>query len=181
MPGLGHTQLSKDLVDETIIISDMYNLNEYIALELVCTAQQQMPNHPGLPRGLVAVLLYYDGRKTLVSILKMLFQVRQGISWCTEMAPEVTKFVTNYTDRLVEDGILDKIVECLESLEISKELEVLTSNRALGPPKHHRQVLDLFEEVRLSLAVALFNWSAQCGLSKNVTVKLISKSFPTIF
>lgn len=100
----------------------MYDLNEYIALELVCTAQQQMPYHPGLSRGLVAVLLYYDGRKTLVSILKMLFQTRQGVSWCTEVPSEVVKCITNYTDNLVSDGILSKIVDCLENLDISKEV-----------------------------------------------------------
>jgi nuclear pore complex protein Nup205 len=67
--GLGQTTLTKDLVYEAIIISDMYNLNEFVALELLTTAQhaqQKMPQYPGLPRGLVAVLLYYDGRKALL-------------------------------------------------------------------------------------------------------------------
>lgn len=47
IPGTGHTILPKDLVDECIILSDMYDLEEYIALELLCTAQQQMHHHPG--------------------------------------------------------------------------------------------------------------------------------------
>lgn len=122
LPGLGHTILSKDLVDESIIISDMYDLNEFIALELLCTAQQQMPNHPGLPRGLVAILLYYDGRKALVTPLKELMQARSGVSWCTDASQEVTQFVTSYTDGLVNDGLLDRIIEMLEKLDISKEV-----------------------------------------------------------
>ncbi|XP_055616153.1 nuclear pore complex protein Nup205 [Toxorhynchites rutilus septentrionalis] len=173
LPEFGHTILSKDLVDESVIISDMYSLNEYIALELLCTAQQQMPNHPGLPRGLVAVLLYYDGRKSLAASLKELFQARAGISWCTDAPYEITQLITSYTDGLVADGILDKIVDLLEELDVTKELDVLTTNRALGPPKHHRQVLELFEEIRLLLATSLFNWAAQCGLPKGTTVKLI--------
>jgi hypothetical protein len=36
-PGTGHQILPKELVDEVIIISDMYNLNEYMALDLLCT------------------------------------------------------------------------------------------------------------------------------------------------
>ncbi|XP_058819266.1 nuclear pore complex protein Nup205 [Topomyia yanbarensis] len=173
LPEFGHTILSKDLVDESVIISDMYDLNEYIALELLCTAQQQMPNHPGLPRGLVAVLLYYDGRKSLVASLKELFQARAGVSWCTDAPTEITQLITAYTDALVADGVLEKILDLLEELDVTKELDVLTTNRALGPPKHHRQVLELFEEIRLLLATCLFNWAAQCGLPRGTTLKLI--------
>lgn len=104
----------------------MYNLNEYIALELLCTAQQQIPHHPGLPRGLVAVLLYYDGRKTLVTTLKELFQAREGISWCIEAPQDVTKMVTRFTDSLVADGILNKIIDLIENLDIVKEVSYYT-------------------------------------------------------
>lgn len=152
----------------------MYDLNEFIALELLCTAQQQMPNHPGLPRGLVAILLYYDGRKALVTALKDLMQARDGVSWSTDASQEVTQFVTNYTDGLVADGLLTKIIDLLEKLDISKEIELLSNNRALGPPKHHRVVLSLFEDVRVLLATCLFNYSAQSGLPKDVVTKLIT-------
>ena len=37
LPGIGHQILSKELVDETIIISDMFDLNENLALDLLCT------------------------------------------------------------------------------------------------------------------------------------------------
>lgn len=173
LPGLGLTILSKDLVDESIIISDMFDLNEYQALELLCTAQQQIPNHPGLPRGLVAILLYYDGRKTVATTLKQLFQARSGISWCTEVSQDITTFITNYTDSLVADGLLNKIIDLLEQLDVTQELALLSENRALGPSKHHRQVLDFFEEIRLQLATALYCWSAQSGLPRDTTLKLI--------
>lgn len=151
----------------------MFNLNEYKALELLCTAQQQIPNHPGLPRGLVAILLYYDGRKTLVSTLRQLFQARQGISWCIEAPQEITAYITAYTDALVENGILNKIIELLDQLDVTQELALLSENRALGPPKHHRQVLDLFQEIRVQLATTLYCWAAQCGLPIDTTLKLI--------
>lgn len=175
LPGLGQTTLAKDLVDEALIISDMYSLNEFVALELLTTAQQQMPQYPGLPRGLVAVLLYYDGRKALVSAVKDLMQARVGVSWCTDASNDVTLLVTSYTDSLVSEGILKKIIQGLDQLDITQELDLLTKNRALGPPKHHRMVLDLFEEIRLNLAMALFNYSAQSGLPKDVTISLIRK------
>jgi nuclear pore complex protein Nup205 len=73
-------------------------------------AQQQMPNYPGLPRGVVAILLYYDGRKTLVSTLKCLVQARLGHLWTVETSSQVLQCVTNYTDELLSDGILSKIL-----------------------------------------------------------------------
>ncbi|XP_058056565.1 nuclear pore complex protein Nup205 [Anopheles bellator] len=173
LPEFGHTILSKELVDESIILSDMFDLNEYVALELLCTSQQQTVNHPGLTRGLVAVLLYYDGRKSLVASLKQLFKSRAGVSWCTDASPEVTNIITSYTDGLVADGMLERIIDLLNELDITKELDILTTNRALGPPKHHRQVLDLFEEIRLLLAQCLYYCAAQAGLPRSATVKLI--------
>ncbi|XP_053673536.1 nuclear pore complex protein Nup205 [Anopheles nili] len=173
LPEFGHTILSKELVDESIIISDMFDMNEYVALELLCTSQQQTINHPGLTRGLVAVLLYYDGRKSLVASLKQLFKSRAGVSWCTDAPPEVTQIVTNYTDGLVADGLLERIIDLVQELDITKELDILTTNRALGPPKHHRQVLDLFDEIRLLLAQCIYYSAAQAGLPRNATVKLV--------
>lgn len=150
----------------------MYDLNEFVALDLLCTAQQQMSHHPGIPRGLVAVLLYYDGRKTLVSTLKDLFQARSGVAWECQLDQEIVDLITHYTDNLVAEGILNRIFHLLETLDFSKENEILTTNRALGPPKHCRQVIDLFEEIRLQLSIALFNYSAQCGLPRDVTLRL---------
>jgi hypothetical protein len=39
LPGIGHQILSKELVDEAIIISDMYDLDEFVALDLLCTGK----------------------------------------------------------------------------------------------------------------------------------------------
>lgn len=50
---------------------------------------------------------------------------------------------------------------------------LLTKNRALGPNRHRNQIMELFEEIRLSLAMALFNWSAQRSLPKTIIAKLL--------
>lgn len=117
LPGLGHQILSKELVDETLIISDMYDLNEFMALDLLCTAQLQMPHYPGLTRGLTAVLLYYDGRKALTTTLKTLVQARMGHSWALDAPLTLTKYITEYTNKLQEDGLLDRIITLLEDMD----------------------------------------------------------------
>lgn len=120
MPGLGHQVLSKELVDETLIISDMYELNEFMALDLLCTAQLQMPHHPGLTRGLTAVLLYYDGRKALTSALRTLVHARIGHSWVLDTPVSLMKSITEYTNKMQENGLLDRVLSLLEEMDPTK-------------------------------------------------------------
>lgn len=172
--GIGHQVLSKELYQETIILSDMYDLNEFIALDLLCTAQIQMSYYPGLPRGLVAVLLYYDGRKSLVTALRMLVQARTGVAWCLKIPEKVETFITQYTNQLMENGLFHRIFELLRTLDLSKEIEKLQQNVALGGAKHRRQVTDLFKSIRVILSEIVFLWSIHCGLPKTVTLELIN-------
>lgn len=173
LPEVGHQILSKDLVDEALILSDMYNLNEIMALDLLCIAQAQMPYHPGLTRGLVAVILYYDGRKSLVLALHSLVAARKGFNFSSNCSEEVSEFVTAYTDELMEDGLIPRLLDLVESLDLYKEIELLQQNRALGGPKHHKQVIDLFNSIKQNIAFTIFIWAAQCGLPKDSTLKLI--------
>lgn len=139
--GIGHQVLSKELYQEAIIISDMYDMNEYMALDLLCSAQLQMSFYPGLPRGLVAVLLYYTARKTLVCALRLLVNARSGVLWRTDnMREDVEKIVMEYTNELLKNGIITRILDLLKSLDLSIEIEKLQQNAALGGPKHRRQV-----------------------------------------
>ena len=78
--------------------------------------QPSQPKQPaseqasGLTRGLVAVLMYYDGRKSLVQSLRTLVQGRTGVSWTLELDPEVEDLVDTFTDQLLEEGIVEKIL-----------------------------------------------------------------------
>ncbi|XP_018577858.1 nuclear pore complex protein Nup205 [Anoplophora glabripennis] len=172
--GIGHQVLSKELYQEAIILSDMFEINEFVALDLLCTAQIQMPYYPSLPRGLIAVLLYYDGRKALVTTLLYLVQARTGVQWCVKVNPDVAKFITDYTNQLMEGGLFNRIFELLRTLDLSKEIEKLQQNLALGGPKHRRQVTDLFNDIKNILADIVFSWSTQCGLPKDPTLALIN-------
>ncbi|KAI4469452.1 nuclear pore complex protein [Holotrichia oblita] len=155
--GRGAQTLSKELYQETIILSDMYDLNEFAALDLLCTAQMQIPFYPGLPRGLIAVLLYYDGRKCLLSALRSLVQCRKGIAWTLKVSSETERFVTAYTDQLMENGVGNA-----------------SAKRCVRGPRHQKQVVELFNSIRLLLSDIVFLWSTHCGLPKQSTINLIS-------
>lgn len=98
----------------------MYELNEFMALDLLCTAQLQMPHYPGLTRGLTAILLYYDGRKALTSVLRTLMNTRIGHSWAVDVPVALTRHITEYTNKLQEDGLLNRILSLLEEMDPTK-------------------------------------------------------------
>lgn len=74
------------------------------------TGENQQPDFPGLTRGLVAVLLYYDGRRSIVNSLRALIQSRDGRTWTLGLSSEIVSMTTSFTDQLVEEGLVDKIL-----------------------------------------------------------------------
>ncbi len=72
--------------------------------------EEQLNEYPGLTRGLVSVLLYYDARKALAQSLRTLIQGREGLTWTLELPAEVTELISHFTGQLVEDGMVEKIL-----------------------------------------------------------------------
>ncbi|XP_034670932.1 nuclear pore complex protein Nup205 isoform X4 [Drosophila subobscura] len=166
--------LSQDLIDEAIILSDMFDLDELFAVELLYTAQRQQMHHPGLPRGLVAVLLYYDGRKAMACALRDMMQTISGVSWVTELPREFLSLVNNYVQNLTEESnLLGRLLDILTEMDVVKENLMLTKNRAFGSTKHQNQVLALYEDIRKAVAMSLFNYSAQRGLPRAKAIRLM--------
>ncbi|KAH9640566.1 hypothetical protein HF086_000510 [Spodoptera exigua] len=175
LPSIGRTLLSKELVEEAIIISDMYNVSEYLALELLHTAQRQSPRHPGLPRGLVAVLLYYDGRRALVQALKELVMARDGVCWSINAREEIISYVSRYVEQLISDGLLSNALDSLRRFTLEVEMELLQNNRALPPGRHHVTLVSTIETTRKLLAGVVFAASAQKGLSRDIILRIIAE------
>ncbi|CAG9575380.1 unnamed protein product [Danaus chrysippus] len=175
LPSIGRTLLSKELVDEAIIISDMYNANEYACLELLHTAQCQSSRRPGLARGLLAVLLYYDGRRALVQALKELVMAKDGVSWSINAREEVVSYVSRYVGQLVADGLLSGVLDALQRCDLDAELDLLRRNRALPPPTYHVRLVASIQNTRKLLAGVIFAASAQGGLERDILLRLLSE------
>ncbi|CAN7984284.1 unnamed protein product [Ixodes hexagonus] len=166
--------LPQSVVDEALIISDMLELNELVSLELLLAGQQQQPLFPELTRGLVAVLLYYDGRRALVNSLRTLVQVTEGRTWTLGLNTDVVATVTKYTDGLKdEDGVFMKVMDLLEKMDLAKELDMLQRSKALGGPRYRKQVTDMIQETHQSLAEIVFCWSCQTVLTKEEALRLL--------
>ncbi|XP_064596049.1 nuclear pore complex protein Nup205-like [Liolophura sinensis] len=165
---------SQQFIDEALILSDLLDLNELAAVELLMAGENQQPDFPGLTRGLVAVLLYYDGRRSIVNSLRALIQSREGRTWTLGLSSEIVSMTTSFTDQLVEEGLVDKILDLITNMDLAQELDKLQKDRALGPPKHRKQVTDLFKEIKCSLAECLYCLACQQPLSRGDTLRLMA-------
>ncbi|KAK2146220.1 hypothetical protein LSH36_623g00003 [Paralvinella palmiformis] len=172
----GTRLLSQQFIQEALTLSDLFDLNEYAAVELLMAGESQQPFFPGFKRGLVAVLLYYDGRSSLVSTLRTLIQARKGRTWSLGLPEDILSVIMNFTVQLMNEGLATKILYLMQTLDVTKELDRLQSPqfRALGSPRHRRQVADKIKEIKLTLADCLFCWCCQSPLSKTDTQALIS-------
>ncbi|KAK4319740.1 hypothetical protein Pmani_009395 [Petrolisthes manimaculis] len=174
----GHTsptKLSESFVKEATIISDIFNLSEMSAVSLLNSAEEEATLYPGVPRGLIAVLFYYDSRVSLANALKTLVQSRPGLSWV--LLPdneELSQSIARYLDPVLNVGLVDRILELVSSLDITKEIELLQQNRALGDAKHRKLVLDKFSAVPGLLADTVFCWAAQTPLKKEECRRLMA-------
>ncbi|KAF4793835.1 hypothetical protein TURU_106138 [Turdus rufiventris] len=170
----GTRLLPEQLIREAFILSDLFDIGELAAVELLLAGEHQQPHFPGLTRGLVAVLLYWDGKRCIANSLRTLIQSRQGKTWTLELSQELISMTTRFTDDLMEQGLTQKILTLVSHIDLNNEFDKLQRERGLGSEKHRKEVSDLIKECRQSLAESLFVWTCQSPLSKDDTLILIS-------
>ena len=128
---------------------------------------------PSYTRGLVAVLLYHDGRRSIVSALRTLIQAREGVAWTAGLSPAIVTLVMTFTDQLFEEGLVSKILSLLGSVTVEGELSILAKGKGIGGPQHRQEVVDLVNEQRSGLADCLLYWACQNPFPKAETLKVV--------
>ncbi|XP_075711967.1 nuclear pore complex protein Nup205 isoform X2 [Rhinoderma darwinii] len=169
----GTRLLPESLIKEAFILSDLFSIGEVAAVELLLAGEHQQPHFPGLTRGLVAVLLYWDGKRCIANSLCTLIQSRKGKTFTMDLSPEVESMTTRFTTDLMDSGLTQKILTLVSQIDVNSEFDRLQKERGLGNEKHRKEVSDLIKESRQSLAESLFSWACQTPLNKDDTLLLI--------
>ncbi|XP_067090064.1 nuclear pore complex protein Nup205 isoform X1 [Osmerus mordax] len=169
----GSRLLPEQLLTEAFILSDLFDIGELAALELLLAGEHQQPYFPGVTRGLVAVLLYWDGKLCVANSLRSLIQSRHGKTFTLELSAELVTITTRFTDELMSQGLARRILVLVSEISVTREFERLQKERGLGNEKHRKEVSDLIRECRQALADSLFSWTCQSPLSKDDTLALI--------
>uniref|UniRef100_A0A3Q3H1S5 Nucleoporin 205 n=1 Tax=Kryptolebias marmoratus TaxID=37003 RepID=A0A3Q3H1S5_KRYMA len=176
----GSRLVPEQLLTEAFILSDLFDIGELAALELLLAGEQQQPHFSGLTRGLVAVLLYWDGKLCVANSLRTLIQSRHGKTFTLDLSGELVALTTRFTDELMSQGLTKRILTLVSEISVTREFERLQRERGLGNEKHRKESLstnilvsDLIKECRQALADGLFSWTCQSPLTKEDTLALI--------
>ncbi|XP_019749608.1 nuclear pore complex protein Nup205 [Hippocampus comes] len=170
----GSRLLPEQLLSEAFILSDLFDIGELAAVELLLAGEQQQSHFPGLTRGLVAVLLYWDGKLCVANSLRTLIQSRHGKTFTLDLSGELVSLTTHFTDELMSQGLTRRILTLVNEINLTREFERLQKERGLGNEKHRKEVSDLIKECRQALADSLFAWTCQSPLTKDDTLALIA-------
>ncbi|VDN08960.1 unnamed protein product [Dibothriocephalus latus] len=114
LPGVSQKiLLTRDIIEEACTISDLFDFNELAAVELLLSAEGQLPSYPNLTRGLVAIILYYDGQRAIAESLRTIFQSRNGRMWSVRLSKETATLVESFTNDLLASGLVSNILSKL--------------------------------------------------------------------
>lgn len=69
-----------------------------------------MSKYPGLTRGVVAILLYYDARSAICDTLCLLAQSREGNTWELKAPKEFSKVIAAFMDQLISCNLISTIL-----------------------------------------------------------------------
>ena len=163
-----------DFVQEALIISDLFKLNEMTSVELLLSGEAEMTSNPEMgSRGLIAVLNYYKSQKIIVESLRNLLQAKLIIDNDNPRAMELINFTEMYCESLFQGGLFSRLLGLLKSLDIKSEKELLETQRALGASKHRRQFYVIFNKIKETLADCVMLRSFKTPLNTSDTKILI--------
>ncbi|VDK74706.1 unnamed protein product [Onchocerca ochengi] len=136
-------KIDDGLRNEAIIISDLFNCDEFDALELIITGEVQIRHFPFLTRGLCAVICYYDAHRFISATVKALaeFRIDEKVSKPRELS--------EYLNQLLSDtAFIKRLIEVLQTVNVQSELQSLHHPHVngLGGPKHQEILRELIEE-----------------------------------
>ncbi|KHN82761.1 Nuclear pore complex protein [Toxocara canis] len=160
----GHSvQMDAEMRNEAIIISDTFNCDELDALELIACAETQSHHFGNWPRGLCAIVCYYDTHRFLSAAMKVLVQLNfcDGVMLTSAMSTFLKQFCANpaFAKRLIE----------VTQMNIASEMQMLhrPNVNGLGGPKHQQLLCTLLEETITNCRDALYmlcsSWNEECA------------------
>ncbi|WKX97852.1 hypothetical protein Q1695_013498 [Nippostrongylus brasiliensis] len=167
--------IDQALCNETMIISDIFNLNETDALELVLSGESQRIHFDCLNRGLIAVVCYYDVHRLLAVLLRTMLE------WDREsMSENLRCFIEQ---NFVQRTMFQHLLQIQATFNVISEFHMLSQPHVngLGGPKHQNLLRNVIEEIRENSAEALYSlceWGAEHANEFLMDVYPILKGVP---
>ncbi|TPP63753.1 hypothetical protein FGIG_01795 [Fasciola gigantica] len=131
--------LSQDFIDEVLVLSDLFEANELLMVELLLTA--------------------------IIDTLRTIILSREGRAWSPSLSEGIIEVIQKFTSDLWDCGFLYNVIGTLKSFDATKEFSRLERAQALGASKHRHDVYQLLRNIQNTLSECVLLWSCQSALS----------------
>uniref|UniRef100_A0A158PB65 Nucleoporin NUP188 homolog n=1 Tax=Angiostrongylus cantonensis TaxID=6313 RepID=A0A158PB65_ANGCA len=167
--------VSQALCNEAFVISDIFNLNEMEALELVLSGESQKIHFDCLSRGLIAVVCYYDMHRLLAVILRMVLEWEKD-----SMSDVLRSFIEQ---NFVQRAVFQQLLQLQATFNVITEFHMLSQPNVcgLGGPRHQTLLRNVIEEIRENCAESLYSlceWGSEHANEFLADIYPILKSVP---
>ncbi|KFD68478.1 hypothetical protein M514_10174 [Trichuris suis] len=152
-----------DVISEALILSDVFDMNEYSAVSLVMEAQRSLPNFLGISRGVCAVLLFFQRRWYCSEALRLLFLNCPGRRWECALPSLLFTVLKDFVDRLWRHDLLKNILDFVQNFLINDVVTQLESPsvRGIGTARYRKKLLELMSGTLTNLADCVFYYCCQ--------------------
>uniref|UniRef100_A0A1I7XTQ6 Mediator of RNA polymerase II transcription subunit 5 n=1 Tax=Heterorhabditis bacteriophora TaxID=37862 RepID=A0A1I7XTQ6_HETBA len=159
------------ICNEAIIISNIFDLSEMDAVELVLSGEGQKMHFDCLNRGLIAVVCYYDVHRLLSVLLNCI------LGWDRECLQEpLRNFIE---ENFVQRPIFKHLLQLQSSFNVTNEFHMLMQPNinGLGGTKHQQLLRNVIDEIRETTAECLY---ALCLWGADQAREFLSDIYPIL-
>ncbi|KAI1727325.1 nucleoporins domain-containing protein [Ditylenchus destructor] len=164
----------KIVIDETIrneatSLSDLFEMDEHDALELVVVGEMQSRNFRDLSRPLCAIVCYYDAHRYFCLLLKSLLAFHANQLYVNSASEKIRVItMTLLSDKALYNGLLERFSKFSVPLEFARLNN--PSVNALGGPNHQATLTLMINDIESSCYEIVCLFSLYCPLENQAEV-----------
>ncbi|KRX17514.1 Nuclear pore complex protein [Trichinella nelsoni] len=168
-------ELSTTVINEALIISDTFDLNEIAAVDLLYLGERENFKQYGFTRGLCAVYLFFKRSWYFAEALRAIALNIKGRRWACDRPLAMTVLLSEYMAQLLSSGLLYNTLRYITEFDLKGLLTTLEHPdvRGIGDSRHRRMVSDVIFDTVLALCDVIFYSACQLAPTYNSIEKTL--------
>ncbi|KRZ86391.1 Nuclear pore complex protein [Trichinella sp. T8] len=168
-------ELSTTVINEALIISDTFDLNEIAAVDLLYLGERENFKQYGFTRGLCAVYLFFKRSWYFAEALRAIALNIKGRRWACDRPLAMTVLLSEYMAQLLSSGLLYNTLRYITEFDLKGLLSTLEHPdvRGIGDSRHRRMISDVIFDTVLALCDVIFYSACQLAPTYNSVEKTL--------
>ncbi|XP_003741378.1 nuclear pore complex protein Nup205 [Galendromus occidentalis] len=156
-------KVDSEFVRDALKLSDVLDLDELRAAELITRSEIQLAAFPGMPRLPLAAMLYFDGQFALATALSQITRAGGGRSWLGSIKPQARQQLDEaLRNIMVREDLFGSLLARLRNFDPMNVKRNLEAHGLLAiPALHQRTLLKTIQAIEDTICETIFYWCAQ--------------------